>query len=74
MTPVQLFGVVVRSVGFLMTVYGTISSCLGLVFIVAGGLTSLIFGLPAMCVGLWLMRGPVHVIAFAYPADRDVAA
>jgi hypothetical protein len=69
MTAAQLFGVVVRTVGLLMAIYGTIASCFGLIVIAWGSVIPLVFGLPAMLIGLWLLRGPQSLIAYAYP-DR----
>lgn len=67
MTPAQLFGVVVRTIGLVLTIYGTFSSCFGLLLVLTeAGIMSLILGVVAMLVGLWMLRGAQPVIAFAY--------
>ncbi len=57
MTPAQLFGVVVRTIGLVLTIYGTFSSCFGLLLVLTeAGIMSLILGVVAMLVGLWMLR------------------
>jgi len=70
MTPVQLFGVAVRTIGLVIAVYGGCSSMLGLLLILWGQPVPLIAGIPALLVGLWLLRGPGWLIAFAYPEEH----
>ncbi|HTU24235.1 MAG TPA: hypothetical protein VMF30_02485 [Pirellulales bacterium] len=70
MSPAQIFGIVVRTLGLGMTVYGAISSTIGFLGIFFGGFMLLVFGLPIMLFGLWLLRGPRLLIAYAYPDER----
>jgi hypothetical protein len=75
MTPVQLFGVAVRTIGLVMALSGAFSSALGLLLLVFGApvLLIMITGIPALLVGLWLLRGPGWLIAFAYPEAQGAA-
>ena len=74
MTPVQLFGVVVRALGLVMIVYGVGMGFFGLIALVSPNPGVFIIILPATIVllaaGLWLLRGAKSLIEFAYPETR----
>ncbi len=86
MTPVQLFGVVVRTIGLFVIVYSTprvfeSMTLMGIgkgepepfaAFFVRGAIQ---LGLTAVvCIaGVWLLRGPKRLIAFAYPEEHGTA-
>jgi hypothetical protein len=64
MTPAQLFGVAVRIIGLLVAIS---SAWPFLVVFFAPGGGSLVFAMSLLLFGLWLMRWPKWLIAFAYP-------
>ncbi len=83
MTPVQLFGVLVRTIGLFVVFYSTprVFESMTLMHIGTGetgpfaglfvrGIMQ--FGFTAMvCIlGIWLLRGPKRLIAFAYPEEQ----
>lgn len=64
MTPVDAFGVVVRSVGLVMAVTAGWTIVLsGL----NGRLGPVIAAIIPLSIGLWLLRGAAAVVYFAYP-------
>ncbi|HEX4144612.1 MAG TPA: hypothetical protein VHY91_13990 [Pirellulales bacterium] len=73
MTPVQLFGIVVRTIGLLMTLFGAGASVLGLLAVFWGDPILLFIGIPVLLVGLWLVRGPEWLIGLAYPEEQGAA-
>ncbi len=71
MKPSELFGVVVRSVGLLIVLPSLGLQFFALLDLVGGGpgnaVGILILSIPALLVGLWLLRGAPGIVAFAYP-------
>ena len=75
MTPVQLFGVMVRTIGLLVALSSGSVTVSGIMLArsIPGsdGITALIVvlfvALMVLLLGCWLMRGPKLLIAFAYP-------
>ena len=67
----SIFSLVVRSVGLIVVVVsagflipGTLSLLMG------GPLGGLLFyGVPALLLGLWLLRGAQSIVSFAYPNE-----
>jgi hypothetical protein len=66
MTPAQLFGVAVRTIGVLVVLASTWPFLAAI--LVPGG--SLTFATSVLLVGLGLMRWPNWLVAFAYPEER----
>lgn len=66
MTPSEAFGVVVRSVGLLVVLWG-----LSLLVVAIGAPGLILVAIPVLLVGLWLLRGARAVISFAYPDERQ---
>jgi len=71
MTPVDAFGVVVRSIGLLVVA----TSCWSILLAgLTGQLGPVIAAVPPFFVGLWLLRGGAAVVRFAYPDESRPAA
>jgi len=70
----ELFDVAVRTVGLLVVLPALYTVVFGLLGVALGGPGEVIgllwFGVPAMAVGLWLMRRADVVVSFAYKWDR----
>ena len=73
MKAAEVFGIVVRAVGLIVVLLA-----LGLIFpailsLVMGGPGELIgllfYGIPALVVGLWLLRGAGPLVSFAFPRN-----
>jgi len=75
MKPRELFGVLVRTIGvvlFLPAVFATSFALLGLVLGGPGEVIGMLwFGIPALVVGLWLLRGANALVAFAFPENES---
>lgn len=74
MKPSELFGVVVRTIGLLVLLSAVWATFLGSLGVALGGpgqtVGMLFFGIPALLIGLWLMRSGAHaLVRFAYPDD-----
>ncbi len=70
MKSAEAFGVAVRTVGLLVLLSAAWTTFLGALGVIGGGPTGgmLFFGIPALLVGLFLLRGGADVIVkFAYP-------
>jgi hypothetical protein len=74
MKAAEVFGIIVRTIGLLVVL-----SSLGLIFpavlgLVMGGPGTLIgmlfYGIPALLLGLWLLRGARPVVSFAFPEEQ----
>jgi hypothetical protein len=75
MRPAEMFGVVVRTIGLLVVLSAAWATCLGTLGVVGGGpgqvVALLFFGIPALVVGLVLLRGGADfVVRFAYPSQQ----
>ena len=71
----ELFGVVVRVIGLIMTMCGVWQISFAILNLVGGGPVNVIVmslcGIPALLVGLWFLRGATSLILFAYyPEDK----
>lgn len=70
----ETFGVVVRATGLIVTLVSV--GCLfpAVLSLIGGGPNVaglLVFGVPALFVGLWLLRGAKAVVSFAFPDDTN---
>jgi len=74
MKSVEVFGIVVRTIGLIMVLaaFGLIfPAILGLVMGGPAGLGGLLFyGIPALALGLWMLRGARQLVSFAFSTDR----
>ena len=78
MTGKDLFGVVIRVAGLILIMYALWNLWFALFQLggVAGpkdiGLTwYFAFGVPALLLGLYFLRGAPHILRFSYPERRD---
>jgi len=73
MKPSELFGVVVRTMGLLFVLTALLKVFSAILNLVGGGpgnvLAMLLYGIPALLVGLWFLRGAKALISFAFPED-----
>ena len=73
MKPAELFGVVVRTIGLLLVLSSAWMVLLGLLGVVLGGpgqmAGMLVFGIPVLLIGIWLLRGARPLVEFAYPGE-----
>jgi hypothetical protein len=71
MKPPDVFGIVVRTLGLLLVLGVAPCLLLAILSLALGGPYNvaelLIFGLPTLVVGLWLLRGAPLLVSFAYP-------
>ena len=71
----ELFGVAVRVIGLMMTIYGIILLAFAILNIVGGGpvnvLVLILCAIPLLCVGTWFIRGAALLIMFAYPDQNE---
>lgn len=75
MRPAEAFGVAVRTIGLLILLSATWAILLGALAVAGGGpgqVTGLLFfGIPALAVGFFLLRGGADVVVdFAYPEKQ----
>ncbi|MBN1506258.1 MAG: hypothetical protein JW955_05405 [Sedimentisphaerales bacterium] len=74
MTPSDIFGIVVRTIGLIMTLVGLWTIGFALLILVGGGPGGaaglLIAGIPESLVGLWLLRGAKPLVQFAFPEEH----
>jgi hypothetical protein len=70
MKPSELFGVVVRSVGLLLVLSAAWVLFWAILNLVMGGPANvagmLVVGIPALLVGIWLLRGGSNLAAAVY--------
>jgi hypothetical protein len=71
MRPSELFGVAVRTVGLLVVLPSLGAVAFALLAFEMGGPGEIIgqlwWSIPALLVGLWLLRGAEALVSFAYP-------
>jgi hypothetical protein len=73
MKPSDVFGIVVRTAGLVITLMGLWRIGYAVLALVGGGPGSahlLITGVPELLVGLWLLRGAKPLVQFAFPEER----
>ena len=72
MKPSELFGVVVRVTGLILSLVGIWQVSIGILNLVFGGpviLPFLLRGVPMLIIGRWFLRGAPKLITFAYPEE-----
>ena len=74
MKAAEVFGIVVRTAGLIVVLVALgliLPAVLSLVMGGPGTLIGLLFyGIPALLVGLWLLRGAGPIVSSAFPEDR----
>jgi len=74
MTNRDVFEIIVRTVGLMITLAAAWQILLGLFGLISGALAqfagSLFYGIPALFVGLWLLRGARSIVSFAFSKDQ----
>ena len=73
MTNRDVFEIIVRTVGLMITLAAAWLILLGLFGLISasGKVAGLLFyGIPALFVGLWLLRGARSVVSFAFSKDQ----
>ena len=66
MKPSDIFGIVVRTVGLVMALVALSSFIRAIV-----QPALLLYEIPALLLGLWLLRGGKAVVSFAFPEERE---
>lgn len=73
MTPREAFGLIVRTVGLLLTLVAVGLIYSGSLSLLLGGpanMTALLaYGIPEFLAGVWLLRGAPDLVSFAYGGD-----
>jgi len=74
MKPSDLFGVVVRTIGLIIIVLAALWQVFRAIASLddwgSGNVVGmLVYGIPALLVGLWFLRGAKALISFAFPED-----
>jgi len=69
----ELFGVIVRTIGLIFVLTALWQVFSAILNLVGGGpgnvVVMLLYGIPALLVGLWFLRGAKALISFAFPQD-----
>lgn len=75
MTNKDVFGIIVRTIGLMITLAAAWLILLGLLGLIGGAsgsvAGSLFYGIPAFFVGLWLLRGAKSIVSFAFSKDQS---
>ncbi len=73
MKPSEMFGVMVRTIGLIIFLTVLCQVLIAILNLVGGGpgnvVGMLLYGIPALLVGLWFLRGAKALISFAFPED-----
>ncbi len=73
MKPSEMFGVIVRTIGLVIVLTALFQVFFAILNLVGGGpgnvVVMLLYGIPALLVGLWFLRGAKALISFAFPED-----
>ncbi len=74
MKPSDIFGIVVRTVGLIVTMTALWTLGWAMLNLAGGGPGNapglLIAGIPELLVGLWLLRGARSLVRFAFPQEQ----
>ncbi len=73
MKPVDVFAIVIRTVGLIVYLIASAILSFALLNLVLGGPANaggmIIVGVPILLMGLWLLRGAPSLLAFAFPKE-----
>ena len=75
----EIFGIIVRTIGFIATVYSTYVLCFGILYwlgmpkrtAIEGTLPSLIFGAFYLVIGVLILRRADWIVRLAYCSSSD---
>ena len=74
MKPSEVFAIVIRTVGLIISLFAAGLLSFALLNLVLGGPVNaggmIIVGGPILLVGLWLLRGAPRLQAFAFPKEK----
>ena len=69
----ELFGVLVRIIGLVIVLTALCQIAFAILNLIGGGPGNvgamLLYGIPALLVGLWFLRGARALVSFAFPED-----
>lgn len=77
MKPIEVFAVVIRTVGLIVCLMASAILSFALLTLVLGGpgnAGGIIVGVPILLMGLWLLRGASPLLAFAFPENEGAAS
>jgi len=73
MTASEIFGIVIRCTGLALTLLGINDIYRVLIMILqtisATSFVPLLFGIPALLLGIWCLRGAPSLVSFSYPEN-----
>lgn len=74
MKPVEVFSIVIRTVGLIVFLTASAMISFALLNLVLGGPANaggmIIVGIPILLMGLWLLRGASPLLVFAFPKEE----
>ena len=70
----EIFGLIIRITGLALAVSGTINIFQALIMMVQNvsisSFMNLFFGVPALVIGIWFLRGAPWLLSFSYPQQK----
>jgi len=72
----EIFSLVIRCTGLFLSLFA-LFRLYPLVFWVIPGVTlgnpaaAILWGIPSLALGLWLLRGAPRIVSFSYPAEKQ---
>jgi hypothetical protein len=70
----EIFGLIIRVTGLAIAVSGVINIFQGLIMMMGDisirSFLELFFGVPALVIGIWFLRGAPWLLSFSYPQDK----
>ncbi len=75
MKPQELFGVVIRTIGLLLSLSSLWFFFMALLSVIGGGPVSpiglIIYGIPTLFVGVWFLGGAPLIVSLAYQQELE---
>ncbi len=70
----EIFGLIIRITGLGLAVSGIIEIFRDLILMLGqisfGSFVELLFGIPALVIGIWFLRGAPWLLSFSYPQQK----
>jgi len=70
----EIFGLIIRIIGLILALSGINNIYQALIMVVQlefmSSFTSLLFGIPTLVIGFWLLRGAPWLMSFSYPQHQ----
>jgi hypothetical protein len=70
----EIFGLIIRCIGLLLSLLGIHQIYRALIILVQSismtCCTYLLFGIPALLIGIWFLRGAPWLMSFSYPEHK----